>query len=141
MWAAEGRFTTSLPVERLWEIWTDVDGWHRWADDIVWARLREPFAAGARGRIRYRGFPPMTFRVKSVEPGRAYLTEVPLALATLSFDHRIEDRPEDGGVELVERIGFRGPLAGPLGRLQGPRIERAWPGAMERLVQLAAGSG
>ena len=128
MWVTEGTYDAKAPIETLWSVYADVACWSRWADDIVWARLEGPFQAGSSGRIRYRGTPPLRFKVVSVEAPRSYITEVPLPLARLTFDHRLTGTED--GTRIVERISFGGPLSGLLGRSQGPRIKRSWPTAM-----------
>jgi hypothetical protein len=135
VWVTEGTYDAKAPIETLWSLYADVARWSRWADDIVWAKLDGPFQAGSSGRIRYRGAPPLRFTVVTVEARRSYITEVPLLLARLTFDHRLT--ATEDGTRIVERISFSGPLSGLLGRIQGPRIKRSWPTAMARLDALA----
>jgi ketosteroid isomerase-like protein len=135
VWVTEGAYDANAPIEMLWSVYADVACWSLWADDIVWARLEGPFRAGSSGRIRYRGTPPLRFTVVTVEAPSSYITEVPLSLARLTFDHRLT--ATEDGTRIVERISFSGPLSGLLGRIQGPRIKRSWPTAMARLDALA----
>src|SRR5207245_2430997 len=102
MWVTEGTYDAKAPIETLWSVYADVACWSRWADDIVWARLEGPFQAGSSGRIRYRGTPPLRFKVVSVEAPRSYITEVPLPLARLTFDHRLTGTED--GTRIVERL-------------------------------------
>lgn len=138
MWATEGTYDARAPIEAVWSLYTDIARWPRWAEDIVWARLDGPFQAGSRGRVRYRRTPSLRFAVVAADAPHSYITEVPLLLARLTFDHRL-DATEDG-TRIVERISFSGPLAGLLGWIQGPRIKRSWPTAMARLDALAQDS-
>jgi hypothetical protein len=135
VWATEGTYDARAPIEAVWSLYTDVAGWSRWAEDIVWARLDGPFQAGSHGRVRYRRTPSLRFTVVAAEAPRGYVTEVPLLLVRLTFDHRLTTAED--GTRIVERISFSGPLGGLLGQIQGPRIERSWPTAMARLDALA----
>ncbi|TMK95594.1 MAG: hypothetical protein E6G34_14320 [Actinobacteria bacterium] len=135
VWATEGTYDARAPIEAVWSQYADVARWPRWAEDIVWASLDGPFQAGSSGRVRYRRTPSLRFTVVVVEAPRGYITEVPLLLARLTFDHRLT--ATEGGTRIAERISFSGPPAGLLGRIQGPRIKRSWPMAMARLDALA----
>jgi hypothetical protein len=135
VWVTEGTYDARAPIEAVWSLYTDVARWPRWAEDIVWARLDGPFQVGSSGRIRYRRTPPLRFAVVVVDAPHCCVTEVPLLLALLTFDHRLT--ATEGGTRIIERISFSGPLAGLLGRIQGPRIQRSWPKAMARLDSLA----
>jgi hypothetical protein len=135
MWVTEGSHDANAPIESIWAIYVDVARWALWAEDIIWAKLDGPFRSGATGRVRYRGTPPLKFSVLSVEVPHSYVTEVPLPLARLTFDDRLSSTPN--GTHIIERITLSGPLSGLLGRIQGPRIKRAWPTAMARLEAMA----
>ena len=132
----EGSYDAKTAIESVWAVYTDVARWAIWADDILWARLDGPFGSGTTGRVRYRGTPPLKFSVLAVEAPHSYVTEVPLPLARLTFDHRLSPMPH--GTRIVERITLSGPLSGLLGRVQGPRIKRSWPTAMARLEAIAS---
>ncbi|MFJ4654501.1 SRPBCC family protein [Nocardia sp. NPDC088792] len=37
----------SAPIERVWALLTDIDGWNTWRPDIVESRMAEPLAPGS----------------------------------------------------------------------------------------------
>ncbi len=39
-------------ADQVWSVWSDVNQWHQWQDDIEFARLDAPFEAGSRFKFK-----------------------------------------------------------------------------------------
>lgn len=127
---------TTAPAERIWQLWTDVDGWPRWDTALVSARLDGPLAHNARGRLRSKGSPEAAFTIVALEPGRSYTFAVPLLLAELRVRRELAALP--GGTRYTHEVAFVGPLGWLFGLLLGRQFRAMLPGVMERLRTLAA---
>jgi hypothetical protein len=86
------------------------------------ARLDGPFEAGVSGWAKQRGNLGGTFTITEVDAGRRWVTECPVPLGKVIFDHSLE--PVGGGrVRVVKRVGVQGGF-GPLLRLFAPKMRR-----------------
>jgi hypothetical protein len=96
----------------VWKIWTDVAGWPGWDLTKEIARIDGPFAQGTSGWAKQRGNLGGSFTITVSEPVRHWVSECPLPLGKVVFDHMIE--PADGGrvrvTKSVEVFGGFGPL-------------------------------
>lgn len=76
--AATAQFNTTIdiaaPVERAWEVMSDIDRWHEWTPSIrAITRLEgAPLAVGTRVVVRQPKFPPALWTVTDVQPGRSF---------------------------------------------------------------------
>jgi uncharacterized protein YndB with AHSA1/START domain len=136
VWGFETSITTDADPERVWAIWTDVEGWPRWHPGISQVSLESPFAEGARGSSRAPGGPRSDLRIGPVEPRRKFVTETILPLARLRFEHRIEPA-ESGGITLAYGVQMSGPATPLFRRVIGPRLEQRMLEALRVLAELA----
>jgi Polyketide cyclase / dehydrase and lipid transport len=106
----------------VWKVWTDVARWPEWdvSKEIAW--LNGPFEPGACGWAKQRGNLGGSFTITAVDDERRWVSECPLPLGKVVFDHLLE--PVAGGrVRVVKRVGVQGGF-GPLLRLFAPRMRR-----------------
>ncbi len=108
--------------DAVWKVWTDVAGWPEWDVSKEIAQLDGPFEPGARGWAKQRGNLGGSFTIAHVDPGRRWVTECPVPLGTVTFDHRLEPVTAQR-VQLVKRADVQGG-SGPLLRLLAPRMRR-----------------
>jgi uncharacterized protein YndB with AHSA1/START domain len=106
----------------VWKVWTDVARWPEWDVSKEIARLDGPFQPGVSGWAKQRGNLGGAFIITEVDDGRRWVSECPLPLGKVVFDHVLE--PVAGGrVRVVKRVGVQGGF-GPLMRLFAPRMRR-----------------
>ena len=91
---SSGEIRIEAPVERVWELLTDIRGWEDWAPDVHDVRLDSAMAVDSRfswaiGRTRIKS----VFAV--VEPGRE-LTWTGAALWTKAVDRHVLEPTDDG---------------------------------------------
>jgi hypothetical protein len=79
----------------VWKVWTDVGRWPEWDVSKEIARLDGPFQPGACGWAKQRGNLGGSFTVTVVQDGRRWVSECPLPLGKVVFDHLLE--PVAGG--------------------------------------------
>jgi uncharacterized protein YndB with AHSA1/START domain len=122
MYEFECEATFAAEPDAVWKIWTDVARWPEWDVSKEMARLDGPFEPGVSGWAKQRGNLGGSFTVTEVEAGRHWVTECPMPLGKVVFDHSLE--PLDGGrVRVVKRVAVQGGF-GPLLRLLAPKMRR-----------------
>jgi len=65
----------AAPAARVWDVMSDVDRWHEWTPSVTSIRRLggEALAVGSRALIRQPKFPPATWTVTAIEPGKHFV--------------------------------------------------------------------
>jgi uncharacterized protein YndB with AHSA1/START domain len=122
MYEFECTATFDAEPDAVWKVWTDVARWPEWDVSKEVARLDGPFEPGVSGWAKQRGNLGGSFTITEVDAGRRWVTECPMPLGKVIFDHSLT--PLDGGrVRVVKRVGVQGGF-GPLLRLLAPKMRR-----------------
>jgi uncharacterized protein YndB with AHSA1/START domain len=122
MYLFECEATFHAEPAKVWAVWTDVARWPEWDVSKEMARLDGPFQAGACGWAKQRGNLGGSFTITKVEDGRRFVSECPVPLGKVIFDHMLEP-VAGGGVRVIKRVEVQGG-SGPLMRLLAPRMRR-----------------
>jgi len=120
----------------VWAVWTDVARWPEWDVSKEIARLDGPFEPGASGWAKQRGNLGGPFTITAVEPGRRWVSECPMLLGKVVFDHVLEP-VGTGGVRVVKRVEAEGGIA-PLARLFVPKMRQDIAESLAALGRVAA---
>ena len=120
MYLFECEATFAAEPDAVWKIWTDVARWPEWDVSKDIARLDGPFEPGVSGWAKQRGNLGGSFTITVVDAGRRWVTECPVPLGKVVFDHVLEPLAE-GQVRVVKRVEVQGGC-GPLLRLFAPRM-------------------
>jgi uncharacterized protein YndB with AHSA1/START domain len=122
MYEFECEATFEAEPDAVWKVWTDVARWPEWDVSKEMARLDGPFEPGVSGWAKQRGNLGGSFTITEVEAGRRWVTECPMPLGKVVFDHSLE--PLDAGrVRVIKRVEVQGGF-GPLLRLLTPKMRR-----------------
>jgi uncharacterized protein YndB with AHSA1/START domain len=122
MYLFECEATFEAEPDAVWKVWTDVASWPEWDISKEVAQLDGPFEPGARGWAKQRGHLGGSFTITAVDPGRRWVTECPVPLGKVVFDHVLQ--PADAGrVRVAKRAEVQGG-SGPLLRLLAPKMRR-----------------
>jgi len=122
MYLFECEATFEADPDAVWKAWTDVARWPEWDVSKEIAQLDGPFEPGTHGWARQRGNLGGSFTITAVDPGQRWVTECPMPLGKVIFDHRLE--PVAGGyVRVVKRVEVEGACA-PLVLMFVPRMRR-----------------
>ncbi len=124
--------TTTATPEQIWPLYADVHRWLEWDSGLEAVTIDGPFAVGSRGTLKVEGQPPLGWELIEVEANALFtdVTEIP-GVATLTFVHRIEQRPDGSAVTHEVRI------VGPAAQDLGPMVTSDTPDAMHALARIA----
>jgi len=106
----------------VWAVWTDVARWPEWDVSKEIARLDGPFEPGVSGWAKQRGNLGGTFTITAIEDGRRWVTECPVPLGKVVFDHLLEPVAKDR-VRVIKRVDVEGSIT-PLILLFAPKMRR-----------------
>jgi hypothetical protein len=136
MYLLECEATLQAGPAAVWAVWTDVARWPEWDVSKEIARLDGPFEPGVSGWLKQRGNLGSPFIVTAVEPGRRWVSECPMLLGKVVFDHVLEP-VATGGVRVVKRVEAEGGIAS-LARLFVPKMRRDIAESLAALGRQAA---
>ena len=122
MYEFECEATFEAEPDAVWKVWTDVARWPEWDVSKEMARLDGPFEPGVSGWAKQRGNLGGAFIITEVDAGRRWVTECPVPLGKVVFDHSLEQVGR-GRVRVIKRVGVQGGF-GPLLRLFAPKMRR-----------------
>jgi hypothetical protein len=100
-----------------------VDRWPEWDVSKEIARLDGPFQPGISGWAKQRGNLGGSFTIIAVDDGRRWVTECPIPMGKVVFDHVLEPIAE-GRVRVVKKVQVQGGLGSVLLRLVAPKMRR-----------------
>ena len=122
----------------VWAAWTDVARWPEWDVSKEIARLEGPFEPGVSGWAKQRGNLGGSFTITAVDAGHRWISECPVPLGKVFFDHVIEPAGK-GRVRVIKRVEAVGGIV-PLVRLYAPKMRRDIAESLAALGRLAAAS-
>jgi hypothetical protein len=122
MFLFECEATFEAEPAEVWKVWTDVARWPEWDVTKEIARLDGPFEPGVSGWAKQRGNLGGSFTITVVDDGRRWVTECPMPMGKVTFDHVLEPAG-DGRVRVIKRAEVQGGF-GTLLRLLAPKLRR-----------------
>ncbi len=116
------RFNT--PIEHVWPVMCDVEHWHEWTASISRAEIRGggPLRIGSRVVIKQPKFPPATWNVTSLMPGKRFAWVRGGLGVLVTADHEIASDVDARKVTL--RLQFTDMLSGLFAGLTADINER-----------------
>lgn len=110
MWTKSySKTVENLDGSRVWRIWTDVNQWHTWQDDIEYAELDGKFKTGNVIRFKPKGGPALKIELTEVKPGSVFVDLTRFPMARMYDSHELIDH--GGKLELKSTIRIQGPLS------------------------------
>ena len=101
-------FTISVnnTIEKVWEVLTDVQSWHKWDTEILEAKLDGDFIVGARGTMTPKTGPKLKFYISEIEPNKSYTFNAIMPVGELVIKRTLNTVKKD--VEFTDDIQFTG---------------------------------
>jgi hypothetical protein len=124
MWTKSYSTTVKgIDVDRLWSVWSDVDGWNRWQTDLDYAKLDGAFAAGSTFVLKPKGGPRVRIELQTVEPKRRFVDLTRFPLARMYGEHEFIARGDE--VEIRTSVSVEGALGFLWRRLVAEGVARS----------------
>jgi hypothetical protein len=126
---------SDLSVERIWDVWTDIDQWHLWQSDIEYAKLKGAFAAGTTFTLEPKRGPAVEIEIINVEPGRQFTDLTRFPGARMYGSH--EFIRQGAELEIRTTMSIEGPLAWVWRKLVAEGIANGMSEQTEALIERA----
>ena len=130
-------FTISVnnTIEKVWEVLTDVQSWHKWDTEILEAKLDGDFIVGARGTMTPKTGPKLKFCISEIEPNQSYTFNTVMPVGELVIKRTLNTVKKD--VEFTDDIKFTGFLKFVFGLMLGGQFRKVLPDVMQKFKNLA----
>lgn len=110
MWSKSySKTVKGLKVEEVWGVWTDVNNWHTWQNDIEYAKLDGDFKVGSVFQFKPKGGPKVSIELFKVEPNKMFVDLTRFPLAKMYGTHEFIARGEE--LEIRTTMSIEGPLS------------------------------
>ena len=129
---------TEAHPEKIWKVWTDVEGWAEWDTEIEYATIDGVFQEGQTGTLKPKGAAEAKYYLSNVRENVSFTTHVLLpGNSQLENWHIIVDK-KDGTSEMTHGVRMKGILSWVFSVLLGGKYSKALPDVMDK-VRAAAG--
>jgi uncharacterized protein YndB with AHSA1/START domain len=109
----------NAPVERVWEILTDVERWPEWTRSMSTVKRLDPgpLTVGSRARITQPKLPTVVWQVTELKPQQSFSWTAHSLGITSVADHQLVRT--DGGTDVTLVLRQTGPLSGVVRLMTG----------------------
>jgi len=139
MWTRTfSKFYSGVSAQTIWKIWTDVNNWTNWHDDLDYCKLKGDFAVGNYFILKPKGVRPVKIFFTEINEGESF-TDCTSFLGAKMYDtHSVVEK--DGGVELTNKLVVVGPLKWLWIMLVANNVAKTVPEETNALVRVAKSS-
>ena len=134
MWTKSySKTVENLKAAEVWTVWTDVNQWHTWQDDIEFAKLNGEFSKGGLIHFKPKGGPNIKLELTEVKPNSAFVDLTRFPLARMFDSHEIIDHGEK--LEIKSTIRIEGPLSFLWKKLVAENVAEGLEEQTDRLIE------
>jgi len=136
MWSKSfSKTVRGLDIDKVWRVWTDVDQWHTWQDDIEYAKLKGDFRAGNTFLLKPKGGPKVNIEIIRVEPNKIFTDLTKFPLARMYGSHEFIMHGDE--LEIKTTMSIEGFLSFFWRKLVAEGVANGMPEQTERLIAKA----
>ena len=136
MWTkTHSKFYPNVSPEAIWEIWTDINNWPSWHDDLDYCKLDGDFKVGNHFMLKLKGAPAVKIMLTKINEGQNFTDCTNFFGAKMYDTHSMELK--DGGVLLSNKLVVIGPLKWLWIKLVAQSVANTVSDEMDALVYLA----
>ncbi len=136
----EASLETTVPADRVWRVWSDIDHWPEWNPDMKASHLDGALKLGATGMIDTRSGGKHDVVVTHYEEGRSFELES-TALPATKMAIRATITPNGSGSRITQGFEPRGLLAPIVGPMMGGMILKTFSSVLNGLRQKVESAG
>ena len=123
--------------EAVWRIWTDINQWPTWHDDLDYCKLVGAFEVGNYFYLKPKGVKAVKIDLIDINEGVSFTDCTSFFGAKMVDTHALEETPE--GLKLTNTLVVTGPLKWLWIKLVAQNVANTIPNETEALVKLARG--
>jgi len=131
----EEQIDISAPAEKIFAIYSNVEGWSSWDPDVKTSSIEGAFVSGANGTLEPSKGPKAKIAFTKVLPNRSFTVKSKLPLCVMRFEHELSGDSEK--TKVVHRVTFDGILSPLFGRIIGSQISNGLPNTLQGLKHAA----
>jgi len=135
MLVSEFSVATKASEAKIWQIFTDVENWKGWIDEIEYSTLDGNFEDGTSVTIKNINKPRSSSSLKNVVAGKAFTLQFKLPLSKADFIHEIVKDGDALKVRLAVEVS--GALAFVFKVIFKKSVAKSLPVVTKRVVELA----
>lgn len=135
MWQFSHSVTTHKTAEQIWQRYASPETWNTWDHEVETAKLKGPFAAGSIIEFKPKSGPKCQILITKCETHQQFTDLAKFPLATLIFDHVLEQT--SAGLRVTHTVSISGPLTFLWKRIIGYKIAEGLPMTIQSLVNAA----
>lgn len=136
MWSKSySKTVEGLNASQVWKVWSDINQWHTWQDDIEYAQLDGEFKTGNVFRFKPKGGPNIKIELTEVKPGSVFIDLTRFPLAKMYDKHELIDQGD--GLEIKSTIRIEGPLSYLWRKLVAENVAGGMEEQTDRLIERA----
>lgn len=125
----------NVSKDEVWRLWTDINNWPSWHQDLEYCKLQGDFAIGQYFWLKPKGMPAVKIRITAIEAGSSF-TDCTQFFGAQMFDtHTLLKTPE--GLKLTNTLRVSGPLSWLWIALVAKNVAQSVPEETQALIDLA----
>lgn len=128
--------TKEITKEQIWKLFTDINNWHVWNEQIEFAKLDGKFEAGNFYQIKPKKGQTVKVNLLKVEENKHCLEAGNFPLAKMYYDHLIEETKD--GLKITNTITVQGLLNFLWVQLVVKKIAAEMPAHVQQQIQVAS---
>lgn len=98
-----------LESEKVWNVWTDINNWNTWQNDIEYAKLEGEFEVGNTFILKPKGVSEVTIKLIKVEKNKVFIDLTKFPLANMYGKHEFIQHGDELEIKTTMSIdGFLG---------------------------------
>jgi hypothetical protein len=133
MWSKSfSKRVSGLNVEKIWNVWTNVNQWHTWQSDIEQARIEGEFKVGNKFMLKPKGGPRVNIELILVEPFKQFTDLTRFPGARMYGSHEFIQHENE--LEIKITMSIEGPLSFIWKKLVAEDVANSLPEQTENLI-------
>lgn len=121
--------------EDIWRLWTDVNNWATWHEDLEYCKMEGAFVVGNYFMLKPKGASAVKITLIEIEKGRKFTDCTTFFGAKMYDTHELEETKD--GLLLTNRLVVTGPLKFLWVKLVAQNVAATVPQDMNVLVNRA----
>lgn len=136
MWTRSHSITTKDATrEQMWQLFSDVNNWHKWDTGIEYAKMDGDFEKGNHFLLKPKGAPEVRIKLIETIRHKKFVDFTKFPLAKMYGSHTFEETPE--GLKITTTMKVEGILAFLWTKLVAQKIADSLPAEMLAQVKYA----